>query len=349
MALSQVDVHNPPPWGEPLAGQLELLTVDSELLLGNALGDPARRSLYVYAAPGAEAGVPAVYVLNGHGSTVSSWLAPGGFDPSKLARIDAMFGSGECPPAVIVFVDAWTKLGGSQFVNSTAIGRYADYLCDEIVPFIDSAYPVIAAASGRGITGHSSGGYGALVNAMRRPDLFGAIAAHAPDALFELTCVSDFAAVVRALREDFEGSPQRFFSELQRADPFDWDRFGTVLVTYLNAAAYSPDPAVPTQPQFPFDLRTGRVIGSVMERWLAVDPVNMIAAHADALGGMRRIHLEAGRRDEYYLDIGATAVSAELTALGIAHSFELFNGGHGGISYRYPAAIRELVLALGAP
>jgi hypothetical protein len=62
---------------------------------------------------------------------------------------------------------------------------------------------------------------------------------------------------------------------------------------------------------------------------------------------MRRIYLDAGRGDEYYLDLGAQAFSSELQKMGIEHTLELFEGKHGGIAYRYPGAIRELVLALG--
>jgi S-formylglutathione hydrolase FrmB len=72
----------------------------------------------------------------------------------------------------------------------------------------------------------------------------------------------------------------------------------------------------------------------------------MAPAHADALRSMRRIYLDAGRSDEYYLDLGAQAFAAELDALGIDHSLDLFDGKHGGLTYRYPGAIRELARAL---
>ena len=59
-----------------------------------------------------------------------------------------------------------------------------------------------------------------------------------------------------------------------------------------------------------------------------------------------QLNLDAGTRDEYFLDLGATAFGAELDKLGVEHTVELFDGRHGGISWRYPGAIRELVLAL---
>jgi hypothetical protein len=72
----------------------------------------------------------------------------------------------------------------------------------------------------------------------------------------------------------------------------------------------------------------------------------MAASHADALRSMRRIYLDAGREDEYWLDLGAQAFAAELEKLGVDHTLELFEARHGGITYRYPGALRELALAL---
>jgi hypothetical protein len=80
--------------------------------------------------------------------------------------------------------------------------------------------------------------------------------------------------------------------------------------------------------------------------WLEHDPVRMAHHHADALRSMRRIYLDAGKSDEYFLDLGAQAFAHELSNIGAAHTLELFDGKHGGITYRYPGAIRELVTAL---
>jgi hypothetical protein len=72
----------------------------------------------------------------------------------------------------------------------------------------------------------------------------------------------------------------------------------------------------------------------------------MAPDHGEALASMHRIYIDAGRRDEYFLDLGAQAFSKELTKLGVDHTLELFDGGHGGLQYRYPGAIRELLEAL---
>ena len=350
MALTEVDGPAGPPWERPLAGALDRLVVESELLAGNPLDDPARRPLYVYRPPGvgvgAGAGLPAVYVIQGYTGQLDMWLGHAAYEPSVIERIDAMFAAGDCPDAIVVFVDAWTRYGGSQFLNSAGTGRYLDYLCDEVVEFVDARYPTSPDRDHRGITGKSSGGYGAMVVPMLRPDVFGALASHAGDALFECSYQPEFPKAARQLRDDFEGSLDAFLERFEESDRFEFDKQGTLIMLYGCALAYSPDPDNPGRPLMPFDLGTGAVIDDVWARWLALDPVRMAAGHADALRSMRRIYLDAGRGDEWYLDLGAVAFARELEKLGAEHTLELFDGKHGGMSHRYPGAIRELALAL---
>ena len=352
MAMKEVDGLAGGPWEPPLAGELDKLVVESEVLAGNPLDDPTRRPLYVYRSPGVVAGsateVASVYLLQGFSGQLDAWLARSSFEPTVIERLDAMFSGaqGPCPDAIVVFVDAWTSIGGAQFLNSPATGNYADYICDEVVPFIDSRYPTVPAPARRAVAGKSSGGYGAMVLPMLRPDVFGALASHSGDALFEVCYQPDFAKAARVLRDRYDGSFERFWEDFRGRETLDWGRHADLLNAYAMAAAYSPDPDNIGQVLLPFDIRTGRLIDEVWELWLEHDPVRMAAKHAQALRGLRRIYLEAGRSDEYFLDLGAQAFSIELQQLGIEHTLELFDGRHGGIKYRYPAAIRELLLAI---
>lgn len=352
MAITEVDGPAGRPWEPPLAGVLDKLVVESEILAANPLGDPARRPLYVYRSPGVASGdatdVASVYILQGFSGQLDNWLSRSAFEPTVIERIDEMFASAEepCPDAVLVFVDAWTSLGGAQFLNSPATGNYLDYICDEVVPFIDARYPTVAAAQRRGVAGKSSGGYGAMVLPMLRPDTFGALASHAGDALFEVCYQPDFAKAARVLRDRYDGALENFWEDFRTRQTMDWARHADVLNMYAMAAAYSPDPEHPGKVLLPFDIRTGRVIEEVWARWLEHDPVRMAPAHSQALRGLRRIYLDAGRSDEYFLDLGAQAFSIELQKLDVGHTLELFDGRHGGIAYRYPRAIRELLLAI---
>lgn len=340
-----------PPWSRPLAGTLERLVVESELLAGNPLGDPARRPLNVLLPPGVDRdhprALPVVYVLQGYYGQLDMWMSRKALEPTTVERLDALLADPGCPDGIIVLVDAWTTYGGSQFLDSPATGRYQSYLCDEIVAFVDSRYPTLDEPSGRGVSGHSSGGYGALVAAMQRPDTFSAVAAHAADALFEASMAPGFAASARTLRDHFDSSYERLLASLAD-DPIDLDLIATPLMLYGYAAAFSPDPGHPQRPLLPFDAETGRIVDEVWERWLALDPVRMAPRHAEQLRGLRRIHLEAGRRDEWHLDLAAQALSKELHGIGAEHTLELFDGRHSGVSHRYPGAIRELLLALAS-
>jgi len=353
VTLSLKDGSPGPPWDRRRGGSLDQLTVESELLAGNPLGDSAVRPLWVYLPDGverdADALLPSIYLIQGYTGQLDSWVNRNAFEANMIERLDMLFEDASIPRAVIVFVDAWTAYGGSQFINSSSTGPYMDYLCDEVVPFVDGNYPTIAEAERRGLAGKSSGGYGAMVVPMLRPDVFGAFASHAGDALFEVSYLPDFREAVRSLRDHFDGSWDVL---LERVATTDWtvefDKFWPGLMVYGMAAAYTPDPERPGRGLLPFEPHTGRLIDDVWAHWLECDPVRMAPRHADALRGMKRIYLDSGDKDEWFLDLGARAFADELDRLGVSYTFELFPGKHGGIQHRYPKAIRALAEALAS-
>ena len=205
----------------------------------------------------------------------------------------------------------WSTRGRATAARSSSTrprpGRTCRYLCDEVVPFVDERYPTLAHRDHRGLTGKSSGGYGAMVVPMLRPDVFGALASHCGDALFEV-CYATTSRRRRASCATTSTAPtSASSSELAAADHVDFDRFAEPLEAYGYAACYSPDPAAPGKALLPFEIETGRRIDDVWQQWLDWDPVRLAPAHADALRSMKRIYLDAGKRDEYYLDLGATA------------------------------------------
>lgn len=334
----------PPPWGHRWAGRVNEHVVDSEALTANALGDPARRPLYVYTPPGydedADRRFPTIYVLQGLTGQLDMWRNRKAFTPTALEAIDDWFAAPGAAPAVVAFVDAWTSLGGSQFLDSPATGRYHTYLCDEVVPFVDARYRTLDGAAHRGVAGKSSGGYGAMVTPMLRPDRFGGLATHAGDALFEVCYAPDFREAARALRDAHGGSYAAFWDDVRSRPGRSRSTDGVLLNVWCMAACYSADPDGSVQ--LPFDTATGRLDPATWERWLQWDPVRMVDRHADALRGLRAIWVDAGRSDDFYLDLGAEAFRAELERLGIDGQtlrYELFDGRHSGIDWRYPMAI----------
>jgi S-formylglutathione hydrolase FrmB len=334
----------PPPWGHAWQGRLHEEVIDSEALTGNPLGDPHRRPIYVYTPPAyddeTDRRYPSVYLLQGLTGQVDMWRARKAFSRTTPEALDAWFSADDNPPAVVVFVDAWTSLGGAQFLDSPATGRYHSYLCEEVVPFVDVRFRTLADAAHRGVAGKSSGGYGAMVTPMLRPDLFGGLVTHAGDALFEVCYAPDFREAARALRDGYDGSYEAFWSDFRSRPGRSKRTDGVLLNVWCMAACYSADPDGTVQ--LPFEPLTGRVVPETWDRWLAWDPVRMAASHAEALRGLRATWIDAGRSDDFYLDLGAEAFRAELAELGIAEDrlrYELFDGTHAGIDWRYPEAV----------
>jgi S-formylglutathione hydrolase FrmB len=332
------------PWGTELRGLLDEHVFESEALVENALGDPHRRPLWVYVPPGYdddERRYPSIYVIQGLTGQVDMWRNRAPFRRNFPELADELIASGEAQPAILVYVDCWTSLGGSQFLDSPATGRYHTYLCDEVVPWVDERYRTLAAPEHRGITGKSSGGYGAMVTPMLRPDLFGGLATHAGDALFENCYLPEFRETTRALRDEYGSSYERFWEEFHSRPAFSKDSDHVLLDSWCMAACYSADDDGTVR--LPFDPATGELIPAVWERWLEKDPVRMVPKHADAARGLRAVYIDAGNKDEWYLDLGAEAFRRALAEVGVTDVFfEIFDATHMGIEYRYPLGIKYL-------
>lgn len=333
------------PLSAPLAGRIDEHIIDSRLLAGNPLGDPPQRPLWVQLPPGydehPDRRYPSVYVIQGYTGQLGMWRNRSAFRQPFPELADAVLARAETPQAILVYVDAWTAYGGSQFVDSPGTGAYHSYLCDEVVPFVDARYRTLAAREHRAITGKSSGGYGAMLTPMLRPDLFGALATHAGDSLFEVCFQRDFPRLARLLRDKYEGSYQRFLADFRSRVPMSRDGDVDLIMYYGCAAAYSADPDGTVR--LPFD-ETGATIPEVWQRWLRFDPVRMAEQpqYAEALRSMRSVWIDAGTADEFHLDLGATAFRRKLEDAGVPDErvhFELFDAGHFGIEYRYPLAL----------
>ena len=340
------------PWSADLAGRFDQQMFDSTLLRGNPLGDPHERPVLVYLPPGYDESdwrYPAIYVAQGYTGHLAMWFNRTPFRQPYPELLDALFASGEVPPAIVVFVDAWTRFGGSQYLDSPGTGRYHSYLCDEIVPWVDARYRTIADRDDRAITGKSSGGYAAMVTPLLRPDVFGALATHAGDALFGVCYQPEFPVRARELRDQYDGSYEKFFASFKSRAGQTTGQDLHLLEMYGYSAAYSSEPDGTVL--LPYD-ELGRLIPEVWERWLSRDPVAMVEQpqYAEALRSMRAVWIDAGRQDEYFLDLGATAFHRAALEVGVPEErlhFELFEGKHGGIEYRYPLAVEWLCRQLG--
>jgi S-formylglutathione hydrolase FrmB len=334
------------PWDTELAGRLDRHVIDSELLRGNPLGDPHQRPLWVYLPPGYDddpaVRYPTVYVIQGYTGQVAMWANRMPYRQPFIETADQVFASGQAPGCVVVYVDAWTRYGGSQFVDSPGTGAYHSYLCDEVVPWVDARYRTIADRESRAISGKSSGGFGAMITPMLRPDLFGALATHAGDALYELCYVPEFGNAARFLRE-YDHDISRWWADFQSRPSFTKPADQALLMVLGCTACFSASPD--GTPELPFDPRTGVLRPEVWQRWLDWDPVRMVERYTEAVRSLRAVWIDAGTRDEWFLDLGAEAFRGELARAGVPDDrvrFELFDSGHGGIDYRYPLALSWL-------
>jgi len=334
------------PWSADLSGRMDEQTITSELLKDDPLGDPYERPLWVYLPPGYDAEpdrrYPSVYVIQGYTGHLAMWANRNPYRQPFTETADAVFAAGEAPPAIVVYVDAWTAYGGSQFVDSPGTGRYHSYLCDEVVRWVDARYRTLDAPRHRAIMGKSSGGFGALITPMLRPDLFGALASHAGDSLYELCYVPEFGKAVRHLR-DYDGDIWRWWDDFRSRVSFTKEADHDLLMLLGVSACFSarPDGTV----ELPFEPRTGVLRDEVWQRWLDWDPVRMVPKYADALRSVQAIWIDAGTRDEWFLDIGAEAVRAALRDAGVSDDkikFELFDATHMAIDYRYPRSLAWL-------
>jgi hypothetical protein len=333
------------PWSYPLQGRFEELTFESEVLKNNPLHDPYQRPLWIYLPPGydqeSSRRYPTVYMIQGLTGQLDMWRNRSPFRKNFPEMTDELFARHEAPPCIVVWVDCWTSYGGSQFIDSPGTGRYHTYLCDEVVPWVDTHYRTLTQREHRGIAGKSSGGYGAMVTPMLRPDLWGGLATHAGDALFEMCYLPAFRQSVRALRDHYDGSFEKFWQNFRSRVAFTQDSDGDLLNDYCMAACYSADEDGTVH--LPYDTATGELIPQIWERWLTWDPVRMVPRHAEALRTMRAIYIDAGRRDQFYLDLGAEAFRRALEQIGISDIFfELFDATHTAIEYRYPLSLKYL-------
>lgn len=323
---------------------------ESRVLAGNAAGDPPLRSIPVYLPPAYDAEpsrrFPVIYVLTGFTGRGRMLLNDGPWSPSLDDRMNALIASGRAGEAILVMPDCYTRYGGSQYINSSATGRYEDHLISELVTHVDRTYRTIADRDHRGVVGKSSGGYGALVLAMRHPDVFGAMASHSGDLYFEYCYRGDVPPFATELQR--AGGLKAWLEAFEAKRQKSHDDFTAFNVLGM-AACYSPNPA--TEPfgiDLPCDLETGAFREEVWNRWLEHDPLRLLERHADALRSMKLVFLDCGSRDEFHLHHGLRLFARRLTALGIRHEREEYDDGHMNVSYRYDVSLPKLTRALGA-
>ncbi len=329
-------------------GTVVIKNFESAVLKNNPLGDPAVRKLAIYLPPGYANGkrFPVIYALSGFMGFGTMFLSPQAWGYSLDERCDKLISENKMKECIVVMPDCFTRWGGSQYMNSTALGNYEDYVIKEIIPFVDTGYRTLAKAEHRAVLGKSSGGYGALMLAVKYPDIFSVFFSSSGDMYFEYTYKPDFPKCYNAI--DRAGGLEKFFDNFFSAPKKSADQI-TAINLIAMAAAYSPNRSVrPYGFDLPFDLTTGEMREEIWKQWLELDPVYAIDKQMvqDNLRKLKGLFLECGSRDEFHLHIGARIFAGKLKALDIDYWYEEFDDGHMGTSYRYDVSLAKVSRAI---
>ncbi|MEN8182225.1 MAG: alpha/beta hydrolase-fold protein [Myxococcota bacterium] len=354
-------------------GRVVTLEHVSKVLAENPLGDPHGRKLHVWLPPqydqetsrGRGRRFPVLFDLVGYTGSGASHLAWRGFDENLPERAARLIHQRRMSPCILVFPDCFTALGGNQYINSPAIGRYADYLTRELVPLVDGEFRTLASRDHRGCFGKSSGGYGSMLHGMKYPRTWGAIANHSGDAYFDFVYRSDWPNTLnelakharprrragaldvrKAAREaQKDGRVRRFLEHVWKREKLTGAEVHA-LMNLCMAASYDPDPSSELGFRLPFDLETGELIEERWRRWLAHDPVRLVARHRRNLASLRGIWIDCGWRDQYQIHYGARILSRRLREHRVPHVYEEFDDDHSGIDYRMERSLPYLMRAL---
>ncbi len=321
---------------------------NSTILADNPLGDPALRQHPVYLPPGYEEEgtkrYPVLWSLAAYTNSGLGHVAWRNHGETWPQRLDRLIFEGKIPPIICVFPDCYTSLGGNQYVNSPALGRYADHLVEELVPAIDQSFRTIPDWQARALIGKSSGGFGALHLSMRFPEVWGAAGSHAGDCGFDRVYARDFPTTCDVLARH-RGDVVEFVRAFWRSKRPGHADFHA-LMTLCLAASYSPEPDWPLGLALPFDLYACEMDPAVWARWLSFDPVSDAAKHAGELQKLSAFWIDVGTRDQYFIHYGSRALHRVLDEHQVAHHYEEFDGSHSGIDWRLDHSIPYLVNAL---
>ena len=346
-------------------GSVEKITVHGNALAGNLAGEPADRTVFVYLPPsyGTERNrrYPVAYLLHGYGLTGERWMT---FAKMSEAADRAM-AAGTVKEMILVNPDSWTKNGGSMYSSSPTSGDWETFMAEDLVKYIDSHYRTIATREGRGLGGHSMGGYGTVRIGMKRPDVYSSLyimsacclmndptpraggagragaggqrgaapAAGAGTANGQPAPATDNAAAGQV-------APARGTGDGRAGAAGGRGRgtggFGNVQLA--EAQAWSANPNNP--PDYAdLPVQNGEVQPLIRQKWIANSPLAMLDQHYTNLKKYAAIAIEVGPMDG--LAGSNRDLDKAMTQLGVQHTFETYEGDH---TNRVPERIEMNVL-----
>ena len=295
--------------------------VHSPALEHNLLNDPTDQEVAIY-LPAAYTNQPTrrfatLYFLHGFADT----------PVKKVAEIlqlymDELIASGSIEPMIVVVPNGVNRYFGSFYTNSEVTGNWEDYITRDVLTYVDSHYRTLAAPESRGISGHSMGGYGALMLGFKHPELFSNVYGMSP-------CCT--------ILENDLGPTSPIWVHTERVKSADelptlLDREFLLAVAIAMDAAFAPDPQKkPMLGDPPFRMQNGHlapdpaVTGEFQSKIVAT-AIPMLLPKIRHLSG---IYIDYGAEDEFtHIPLGARAASAQLAIAGVPHVLEVYHGNH---------------------
>ncbi|HVF38501.1 MAG TPA: alpha/beta fold hydrolase [Gemmatimonadaceae bacterium] len=303
-------------------GVIHIDTVNAPSLRNNRLGDSHRRGASIYLPPGywnrPYRKYPVIYLLHGFAANDRAFIRGAYQNLNIRISMDSLIRAGAAREMIVVTPNARNAYEGSFYANSPLTGNWEDFIVRDLVEHMDRKYRTIRSRAGRGIAGHSMGGYGALRIAMNHPDRFSAVYSLSACCLTVDSTAADRNAWRAAQkitgRSDFMQAG--FHAHLKIA----------------QAAIYAPDTTrAPLGVRFPYMVDGDSLVmeAATLDRWNAATPLALVTAKAENL---RRVAIafDAGNTDGFPdIPLNAMALDSLLTRLGISHEFEIYDGTHG--------------------
>jgi S-formylglutathione hydrolase len=292
-------------------GTVERIQVHGKGLEGNLEGDSPDRDIAVYLPPdyhsAANRRFPVLYLLHGFTDDVDHWWGVKPHFVNVPAAVDRALAAG-ASEMIVVMPNAFTRYEGSMYSNSATTGDWEDYVAKELVAYVDAHYRTIANRTGRGLAGHSMGGYGAIRIGMKHPEVFSS-----------LYLLSPCCMAVGNVRPDPRAEAIHTPEEVAKAD------FGTK-AAFASAAAWSPNPKNPPM-YLDLPYQNGEVRPEITAKWQANAPLAIIDQYISNLRQYRAIGMDAGSQDK---GIAQTVQTLDriLNDYGIRHTYETYDGNH---------------------
>ena len=320
--------------GPAATSSLEDLKMAAPSLSGNLLGDPATQQVFVYLPPSykAQAGkrYPTLYLLHGYASGPDDWLKGGYQGLNVQSEMDSLIAKGVAAEMIVVVPNGKNAYLGSFYTNSPVTGNWEDYIYRDLVNYVDAKYRTLAKHASRGIAGHSMGGYGAFMLAMKHPDVFGSVYALSP-------CCMGLEGDLSGENPVWAKAAQVTSRDIFSKEPGSFDDFFVAAMTAISAA-FSPNPQkAPMYVDHPFLQGRGMLLRNepAYSKYRSKMPLYAIEQYRVNLLNLRGIFLDVGEFEEFtHIRTATPMVSAELSKRDIPHSFEIYKDGDHGNKIR---------------